>query len=235
MKVILFPLLVLVCSAGLPLAQPEKKVFFMFFVKGQGAAPTDAKEAEAVAKTHFSNMGTQVERARLVAAGPLKDPTEVRRGITVLTLSSRGELADTFKGDEFVKRDIMRVEAAEWKVDAKRFNPKVDASTIVEHRLVLLKDGPGKSPVNEEMRKAHRAYLDSLEQTHGLAVWGEVLPSDDRSFQGLREALIFTSTDTSAIERALAVDLFVQRGLLSVEVIPLWMSKGVVRGRSSLP
>lgn len=230
MKLALLSLLVLVASIGVPQARPSKKVFLMFFVKGNGVPPTDAKEAEAVAKTHFSNMGTQVDRGRLVAAGPLKDPTEVRRGITVLTLASREELAETFKEDQFVKRDIMRVEAAEWKVDAKKFNPKVDASTIVEHRLVLLATGHGKSAVNEEMRKAHRRYLSSLDKSLGLAVWGEVLPSDDKSFQGLREALIFTSTDTPAIERALAADLFVQRGLLTVEIIPLWMSKGVVSG-----
>lgn len=228
-KIALLLLLVLSSSCFSQQAS-AKKVFFMFFVKGQGAPPGDPKEAEAVAKTHFSNMGAQVERGRLIAAGPVKDPTEVRRGITVLTLTGREELADTFKGDEFVKRDIMRVEAAEWKVDPKKFNPKVDPSAIVEHRLVLLKTGSGKSPENEEMRKAHRELLASLEKTHGLAVWGPVLPSDDKSFSGVREVLIFTGTDTASIERALAADVFVQRNLLSVETIPLWMSKGVVGG-----
>lgn len=208
----------------------KPKVFFMFFVKGEGARPTDPKESEAVTKTHFSNMAEQVERGKLVAAGPLKDPTEVRRGITVLTLEDRRELANVFKRDEFVKRDMMRVEAAEWEVDAARFNPKVETTTIVDHRLVLLKTGPGKSPETEAMRQQHKEYLDSLMKTHGLAVWGRLLPSDDKAFLDVREALIFLGDDTEGIEKALAKDIFVQRGLLTVEVLPLWMSKGVVGG-----
>lgn len=234
MKLLFLAILALCWVVGGSQRPDEKKsVYLMFFVKGEGARPSDAKESEAVAKTHFANMRAQAERGRLVAAGPVQDPTEVRRGITVLTLANRSELGDTFKGDEFVARDIMRIEAAEWKVDSKKFNPKVDPSTIVEHRLVLLKTGPGKSPENEAMHKQHCELLASMEASHGLAVWGSVLPSEDKSFQGVREALIFTGADTAGIERALSADVFVQRGLLTVEILPLWMSKGVVTAKKA--
>lgn len=210
--------------AGLSGAAP-KKVFFMFFVAGEGKRPTDQKELEAMQAAHIANMGAQAKLGKLVAAGPVADPTKIRRGITVLTVEDEKEIPGIFKNDPYVQHDIMRVVTSGWKVDAKLFNPAVDPSSIVEHRLVLMRRGKGMQPETEAMMKAHAVFLDGMMKTHNLAVWGPV-----HNLEGVREVLIFTGNDTEAIEKKLREDAYVQKALLEPEILPLWMSKGVVGG-----
>lgn len=203
----------------------EKKVFFMFFVAGEGKRPTDQKELEAMQAAHIANMGAQAKLGKLVAAGPLADPTKIRRGIVVLTVEDEKEIPGLFKSDPYVQHDIMRVVTSGWKVDAKLFNPAVDPSSIVEHRLVLMRRGRGMQPETEAMMKAHAALLDGMKKTHNLAVWGPA-----QNLEGVREILIFTGKDTEGIEKKLREDAYVQKALLEPEILPLWMSKGVVGG-----
>lgn len=219
-------------SFGDQIAQPPPSLHLMFFVKGEGARPADADAMKALSATHFANMAKQAEAGRLFAAGPLSDPTTVRRGITVVKLAKRSELEGLFADDEFVKRDIMRVEAAPWDVRGEDFRPAVDPGTVVEHRLVLLRQGPGKSPETAELRAGHARHLYSEGPCLGLAVWGVLGASDDASFQGVREAAIFVGSDTEGIRKMLEADTMVQRRLLEPEILPLWMSQGVVVPRS---
>lgn len=199
---------------------PEPKVYFMFFMKGDGQRPSDAKVLQDMQAKHIANMGKQAEKGKLLAAGPLQDPTQQRRGITVLRVSDPKEIPGLFAEDPFVEHKLMKVAAFEWTVDAKKFKPAVDPNSIVDYRLVLLKRGKGMSPETYAMHKAHRELLNSMKD---LAIWGPV-----KGMDGVREVLIFTGKDTEAIEAALRQDEFVKRSLLEIEVVPLWMSKGVV-------
>lgn len=220
MKLLLL-LAVLLTSLSLAGA-PEPKVYFMFFMKGDGQRPSDAEVLKEMQAKHIANMGKQAEKGKLVAAGPLQDATQLRRGITVLTVKDETEIPGLFTEDPFVEHKLMKVAAFEWTVDPKKFKPAVDPNSIVEHRLVLLKRGMGMSPETDAMREAHRALLDALKD---LAVWGPV-----KGMDGVREVLIFTGKDTEAIEKALKQDEYVKKALLEIEILPLWMSKGVVGG-----
>lgn len=201
---------------------PEPKVYFMFFMKGDGQRPSDADVLKEMQAKHIANMVKQAEKGKLVAAGPLQDPTQQRRGITVLTVMDEKEIPELFIEDSFVAHKLMKVAAFEWTVDRKKFKPAVDPSAMAEYRLVLLKRGMGMSPETDAMREAHRDLLNKMKD---LAVWGPV-----KGMDGVREVLIFTSKDTEAIEAALKQDEYVKKALLEIEILPLWMSKGVVGG-----
>lgn len=220
--------LLLVASLGGTVQEvPKPETFLMFFVKGDGVRP-QGEEMEAVTKSHFSNMAAQAKAGRLFAAGPLADPTEVRRGITVVTADDQAAVPELFFADQFVQRKIMEVEAAPWNVDLARFRPQVNPTGIVEFRLVLWKRGLGMSPETPAMREAHRSLIAGMGKSHGLAVWGEVGPSEAPSFSKVLEAAIFVGKDTEGIGKALGEDSLVQRNLLEIEILPLWMSEGVV-------
>jgi len=207
---------------------PQRQSYLMFFVKGEGSRPA-GKELESASQSHFANMGAQAKAGRLFAAGPLQDPTEVRRGITVVTAEDRGEVPTLFRDDQFVRQGVMKVEAAPWDADLARFNPNVNPDDIIEHRLVLWRRGMGMSPETPEMRSAHERLVRSVGKSHGPAVWGLIGASEDPSFAKVSEAAIFVSTDGDGIAKALSADPLVERRLLEVEVIRLWMSAGVVR------
>lgn len=227
MKLILivFGLAALLAAFAASPRNGEKKMYFMFFVTGEGKRPAEAKELEAMQAAHIANMGAQAKLGKLFAAGPLADPGKARRGITVLRMENPSEIHEIFRNDPYVQHDIMKVVVSQWDVDVKSFNPAVDPSSIVEHRLVLMRRGKGMQPENDAMMKAHRAFLDGLKKTHGLAVWGAV-----HDLEGVREVLIFTGKDTEGIEKKLREDAYVQKALMDPEILPLWMSKGVVGG-----
>jgi len=213
----------LAIAAAFAGSAPDKKVYFMYFMRGDGTRPTDPKELEAMQKAHIDNMGAQAKLGKLIAAGPLNDPGKERRGITVLHVDDEKQIPALFENDPYVKHNIMGIKAAKWDVDPKLFKPAVDPSSIVEHRLVLMRRGLGMQPENDEMVRAHRKFMDGLMKTHQLAVWGAVTGLD-----GVREVLIFNGTDTDGIMNKLKEDAYVQKALMSPEILPLWMSKGVV-------
>lgn len=224
MKLLLM-VMALAIAAAFAGSAPDKKVYFMYFMRGDGTRPTDQKELEAMQKAHIDNMVAQSNLGKLIAAGPLNDPTKERRGITVLHVDDEKQIPEMFDNDPYVKHNIMRVKAAKWDVDPKLFKPAVDPSSIVEYRLVLMKRGLGMQPENDAMVREHRKFMDGLRKTHQLAVWGTVTGLD-----GVREVMIFTGTDTDGIMNKLKEDTYVQKALMSPEILPLWMSKGVVGG-----
>lgn len=218
---LLFVLAMLAISLYAIEARPIKsKVWFMYFMKGDGPRPTDAAEGEKMQADHIKNMQDNAKAGKLFAAGPLQDPTQMRRGITVVKAETLQGVKDCFLHDPYVQGKIMTIATVEWDVDLKRFHPAVDPSSIVEHRLVVITRGKGMSPESPADRKAHDQTLRDLVATfHGV---GGNAKGD------LLYVSILVSTDTAAIETALRADPLIRRNILQFEILPLWMSKGVV-------
>ncbi len=218
---LLFVLALLALSLYAIEAHPTKsKAWFMYFMKGDGPRPTDSAAAEKMQADHIKNMQDNAKAGKLFAAGPLQDPTEMRRGITVVKADTLQGVKDCFLHDPYVQGKVMNVAAVEWDVDLKRFHPSIDPSSIVEHRLVVITRGKGMSPESAADRKAHDQVLRDMVGTfHGV---GGNAKGD------LLYISILVSTDTEAIQTALRADPLIQRNILQFEVLPLWMSKGVV-------
>lgn len=219
-RFLLAGLLALTAFAG---ARDDMKVWFVYFMRGDGPRPTDKAELEAMQAAHIKNLGDIVKNFHGLAAGPLNDPTKERRGIMVLQAKDEAEVKRAFEPDPYVKNKIMGTQAMVWEVDPKVFKTSnASDKELSEFRLVVFKPGRSLQPVNEKIMKEHREYLDSLRSSQNLRVQGAV-----SSPLKIRDLAIFESKDDEAIRKALEMDPLVQRSLLEVEIIPLWMGKGI--------
>lgn len=203
--------------------EEKPKTWFMFFMKGEGKAP-QGKDPSEMLKGHLANMTTHFNEGKLKAAGPLKDPTEQRRGITVLLAEDRKAVDSYFVNDPFVQARMMKVEAWQWDVDSSRFNAKIDPEALSEYRLVLVKRGKGMQPETMQMQKQHAAAMDAFNKPNAPAVWGDVVAMDH-----VRQVMIVTTTDDKAIRAGFKDDPLVSKAILELEIIPLFMAKGLVK------
>lgn len=212
-------------TASTPVHDPV--IWLMFFMRGSVAAPKDEKVVATMMEGHLGNMRHQASLDHLLVAGPLQDPTKERRGITVVAARDLDEVKSFFKDDPFVKLGSMTVAAFPWKVDRSRFTSKVDPNALAPYRLVLIRRGKGMRPENDAMGKEHRATMDALTEAMKPGVWGEISHLDK-----VREVAIVTGDDTQKVMDAFANDPLVKAAILEVEVVPLWMSKGVILPKS---
>lgn len=195
----------------------------MFFMKGSGERPAEQSTLEAWQKGHLDNMGAQAKSGNLLAAGPLNDPGKERRGITVIVGKPKPDLEEFFKNDPFVKNKLMEPVAYKWDVPRSKFNSldKIDPNKIVPHFLVLYTRGKGMAPENAEMWKEHEAKLTALKDPK-LCLEGAL---DSPTW---RRAAIFAGENREALEAALKESPLLKKSLYEAEIVPLWMSAGVV-------
>lgn len=223
MKAILFFTLLCALSSGLAVSRAEDKTWLMFFMKGNVAGSTDPKAQQEAMGGHLGNMKKQAAEGHLLAAGPMQDPNKLRRGITVCVAKDEKELKAFFKDDPFVKAGVMTVSAWPWKVDPKRFNPLVEESGIVEHRIVFVRRGKGMQPQTPEMDKQHEQTMAAVAKHFGPGIWGPITGMDK-----VFEVLIVSGADTAGIQEMFKADPLVSKAILELEIVPLWMGKGVL-------
>lgn len=213
----------LIALAPAPAQPDELKSFFGYFLKGDKAGPTDPVESKKMLEGHLKNLTTIMLENNGLAAGPLQDPTQIRRGIIAFQAKSEEEAMKHFANDPFVKNGIMTVKLYEWNVDPAKFTvKKADPNALTEYCLVILTPGKSMQPVNEARMKDHQTYMKGLSHTHHMRVVGDI-----KGPTKIREVAIFETKDTKGIEEALKNDPLVKSSLLEVEIIPLWMSKGI--------
>lgn len=197
--------------AGILFAQdskpPAPRLWFMFFLKSDGKRPSDPNELTEMQANHIKNLQTQGEAGHLLAAGPLTDPTQLRRGITIAVAKDRAEVESFFKADAFVKTNIMSVTAVAWEASAKHFNPDYDKKAMEEYELLI---------TTQSLQRENRSAL------RRFAVGGrtEFSPTEKYAFTG--EVWLSRKTDH---DKLMAATEKVQ----SKEIIPLWMAKGILK------
>lgn len=198
----------------------NSKVWFGYFVKGDGKRGTDA-EVQKMQQGHMENLQRLFKLGVMPMAGPLRDPTQIRRGIIVMLAPSRDGLAEYFKNDPYVQGRLMGVEFYPWSVDPGVLPKEYpDPNAIEQNRLVLLKAKPGKK-IPEYLMKQHVA-----------AVAGKVKPSLSGVAEmgpEYSEILMFHGENDKAIEARIQQDPLVRLGWVTVEKIPLWMAKGALK------
>jgi uncharacterized protein YciI len=198
----------------------EGPVWFAYLVKGDGPRPKDPKELEAMQAAHIGNLQRLFREKKLIAAGPLNDPTTVRRGITVLTVRDHVAIADCFKTDPYVRSGIMHIEAHRWDGDRNQINfHNPDPQKIEENRLVILTSA---SVPSAELLANHRRHFARLKQ--GSAAGGGAEKG------GYTEFLLFHGADEAKLKSHLDRDPWVRAGA-KVEILQLWMGKGSLPDR----
>jgi len=220
MRSALILLIVVLSALAVPLPQEDVKVFFAFFVKGDGKRPTDEGELQEMQRAHIANLQKQFAAKKLIAAGPLKDPTQVRRGIMVLTVKDDKEIAPLFETDPYVKHRIMTCEFEPWSVDVAKFNQKLpDPNAIEENRIVIVTPGQALSRPEIEAYDAH------VKATARKGIGGWV------GKPGTRAIYLFQGPEEATLKSAFESGPLFAKGAIKVEVIPLWMAKEALPAR----
>lgn len=199
-----------------PTAAPAGSVrlWWIFLVKGDKSSPPDPVERQKRQDAHIGNFQAQFAAGRLISAGPLSDPTKVRRGIVVLRVPTEADVLKCFETDPYIQEGIMKVVARPWDAPHHGIHTEgIDAEKIVENRLAVL---------SGELSEGDRAWLDARAASHELNGWGRLgepgPPQAILLFEG--------TTDREPFLKGLPG---VAAGKVTYEVIPLWQSPGVLR------
>ena len=178
-------------------------LFFGFFMRGDGPRPTGPEMLDQMQAGHIGNLQRLHREGHLLAAGPLQDPTKNRRGILVLQIPNESEIPSLFTEDPYVKGKIMSVKAEAWNVDPSHFVTKLpDPDGIKEYRPVI-------SPISSNAKKLRDAMIP-----HSLKIVGG--PGKDHQF------FLVDGFQAGLEEKVKAADP-------SAEVIPLWMTPGILK------
>jgi len=191
---------------ALPLraADTPRRDWFIFLERGK-PAPADKVEVQRMMDLHLGNFMRLFNDGTLDAAGPMRDPSGLKRGIVVVKASSREELMGYFQPDEFVREGFMTVNAAPARA-LKALHRDIDPNAgIEEARIAML---PRSAGVPEGRV---RALLDSGGFGAGYAL-------DEGEFAYVLFAL---TTDTAALDKLLEGT--------NAQVWPQYIGKGVLR------
>lgn len=191
-----------------PQTQTPNKVWFMFFLKGNGQRPADAKVLAQMQADHIKNLGDQAEKGHLIAAGPLADPTQLRRGITVAIAKSRDEIDSFFATDAYVKSGIMTVTATEWELSPDCIRKDYDKANMAEYEL-LITDHP-----------LLRSYRNAL---RSFAVGGRTKFVGSEKYRFSGEVWITLKSNHEKLVNA------IDGPRDGVEIIPLWMAANLIK------
>jgi len=198
--------------------QDAPSLWFVFLMKGRPATAEERPRIQEMQKAHIANFNTQFAAKKLIAAGPLNDPTQQKRGIVVLTVKTREEAEACFKTDPYVQSGIMRVEAHPWTANARSINTEAKSDGGMEENRLLLLRRPshrhGDAPAY--LVNAHEKSLGKLRPT----IYGRF--TDTRQDERLH---LYKGRDEARIRQALQADPLIRAGWLEYELLPLWMVK----------
>lgn len=197
----------------------ERQDWFIFLERGK-PTPPDKAAVEAMQRGHIENFKRLFAEGKLFAAGPMRDPSGVKRGIVVVKASSMDQLMSYFQPDEYVREGYMTVNAQPVTIRRALHHEGIDPNGIEEVRIMLL----GRSATGESATDAARhAHLQGLLDSGRIGAWY----SPQQGPVG--EILFARSTDSAALESALAGYPGVAEQRVSLAVWSQWLGKGVLR------
>jgi len=185
-------------------ADAPKREWFVFLERGK-PAPTDKAEVQRLMGLHLGNFMRLFNEGTLDAAGPMRDPSGLKRGIVVVKAASREELMGYFQPDEFVRDGFMTVNAAPARA-LKPLRRDIDPNAGIEEARIAMVPRSAGVP---EARV--RALIDGGTFGAGYAIEeGE-----------LAYVLFALTTDSAPLEKALEGT--------SAQVWAQYIGKGVIR------
>lgn len=194
-------------------AAPAGDDWFIFLETGK-PTPPDQEAVQAMQRGHIANFERLFAAGKLFAAGPMRDPARVKRGIVVVRAATREQLQDYFRPDDYVREGYMTVNAIRAQVRRALHTDGIERTGIVEGRIVLLGRGGGA---------AGTSFLQELLDRGRIGAWYTLLDGP------LAEVLFVPGTDSAAIEAELRDYPGVAEQRVSLAVWPQWFSKGVLR------
>lgn len=199
------------------MAPSREEMWFVFLESGKTGF-ADRAAMEAMQRGHIANFQRLFGEKKLFAAGPLKDPSEFKRGIVVVKAASQQALADYFQPDQYVREGYLKLNALPALVNKPLATEGLDSSAIEEGRIVQVM----RSPLSAGEAAAQRAMLQRLVEQGSFGAWYTLEAGP------VAEVLFSRNKDDKALQAALA-PLPAVKGGAQVAVWGQWFAKGVLR------
>lgn len=196
--------------------------WFVFLETGR-PTPDDPPAVQAMQRGHIENFKRLFAAGRLQAAGPLADPARIQRGIVVVRAASLDELTGYFQPDDYVREGYLRLNARRAVARRPLHTEGIDATRIEEVRIVQISRPSGAADADAGARR--HQLLQALVDAGTLGAWYTLADGP------VAEVLLARSTDTAALEAALAPYPGLANGSISLAVWRQWISPGVVGPR----
>jgi uncharacterized protein YciI len=208
---------------------PPRLIQFHMALLKKGPKWTGAQtpETQKILHQHLINVLALLDSGKAVAAGPIGDDTELA-GIFILRASSAEEAKTWVDADPAVKAGLFVPEMHPWwseDIFQKRNSPL----RMKTHYLAFLKKGPNrkegddKTPVVQELQKAHIANINRLAEMKKLVVAGPF--GDDGPLRGI---FVFRVASLAEAQELCDTDPMIKIGRLAVELHPWQVPEGVL-------
>lgn len=204
---------------------PEALGLWFIFLETGRATPDDRDAVMAMQRGHIDNFKRLFAEGRLLAAGPMADPSRSKRGLVVVRAASHAELMAYFQPDAYVREGYLQVNAVPALARRAVYTEGIDASRVEEIRIVLIgRPEPSASAPDAATAQARQSLLQALVERGTLGAWYTLQTGP------VAEVLLARSTDTAALEAALAPYAPPGSGI-AVQVWRQWISPRVVGPR----
>jgi len=200
-------------------AASRDEMWFVFLESGKKGF-TERSALEEMQRGHVANFQRLFGEKKLLAAGPLKDPTEFKRGIAIVKAPSQQALAGYFQPDQYVREGYLKLNAVPALVNRPLATEGIDSSGVEEGRIVQLMRGD--RPLSAADAAAQRAMLQRLVDQGAFGAWYTLEAGP------VAEVLFSRQKDDRALQTALAA-LPAVKGGAPVAVWGQWFAKGVLR------
>lgn len=192
------------------------QTWFIFLETGK-PVPDDREAVAQMQRGHLENFKRLYGEGKLSAAGPLRDPARLKRGIVVVQAPSREALAGYFQPDAYVREGYMTVNAQPAEAMQPLLQVGVDPGGIEEGRIVLISRGA------PELREAQHAHLRKALELGTAGAWYSLKEGP------VAEVLFVRTTNDSGVRIALAGYPGLAGERVTMEIWPQWLGKGVLR------
>lgn len=222
-------ILVLLCAAFLSgcaqVAQTTSAIsrlqgdWFVFLESGK-PTPTDKESVAAMQKGHLANFGKLFGEKKLLAAGPLTDPTGLKRGIVVVNAPNLDTVRGYFKADQYVSGGYMTLNARRAIAQKPLNTAGIDPNQIEEGRIILI--SRPALVLDAEADNNDKAFLQALVDNQMVGAWYTLADGP------VAEILFARGRDTRRLQEIFARHPSASAMGATVMVWPQWLSKGVV-------
>lgn len=189
--------------------------WFVFLETGK-PTPDDKPRVAEMQRGHIENFKRLFAEKKLFAAGPLRDPSKLKRGIVVVRAADRDGLATLFQPDEYVREGYMTLNATPCTAMKPLATEGIDPNGIEEVRIVLVPRGSGNDAAGAKA-------LQSLVDNGTLGGWY-------RLESGPWSDIVFSRvTDNAKLQAALSAHPAGFDADKGIRLWSQWIGKGVVR------
>jgi uncharacterized protein YciI len=198
----------------------KKQDYFVFLETGK-PTPDDDAAVTKMQQGHLANFTRLFGEGKLFAAGPMRDPDGLKRGIIWVEADSKEELMTYFGPDQYIQNGHMTVNATPCRVNKALNTKDIDPSGIEEVRIIqIMRPARTLTAVESE---ANHAYLQELVDRGRVGGWFTLETGP------VAEVLFWNTKDSALVKQVFSFYPSARNGDAEVKIWGQWIGKGVVK------